>query len=319
MARKNLLKGLMEPAGGLETKAASPAPPRPAPTKGAIGAVSQSLADLKRRAVVDLDPNLIDGGGVDDRLEDDVEDHARLVASIAEYGQQVPILVRPGTDDPDRYQLVYGRRRVKALRELGQPVKAMIRDLDDRALVLAQGQENSARRDLSFIEKCHFAQQLAQSGYDRKVICDALHIDKTLISRMLNVADRIPVQLRTAIGAAHGVGRDRWVKLSELLDTSPLELDELVVLAHGDASDDRFEAVLKAASPQDVKPAPQPKPQKNHRPIRATDGTEIGQVRQNRNGLTLTIRSGRAGGFDAWLAENIDEIHRDWMKTRRGG
>ena len=230
-------------------------------------------------------------------------------------------MVRPSTDDPNRYQIVYGRRRVLAMRELGQPVKAMVRDLDDRELVLAQGQENSARRDLSFIEKCNFALQLAQAGYDRKVICDALHIDKTLISRMLGVAERIPQEILTAIGAAHSVGRDRWVLLAETLDASDLNTTELVALAHGETSDDRFEAVLKAAGPRQTnaatKPDPKPKPKKDHRPIRDPKGAEIGQVRQNRNGLTVTIRSGRAGGFDAWLADNIDEIHRDWLKNHR--
>lgn len=321
MARKNLLKGLMEAPTGLETKSASPAPPR-APTnttKGAIGAVSQSIADLKRRSIVDLDPDLIDGGGVEDRLENDSDDHARLMASLSEYGQQVPIMVRPSVDDPNRYQIVYGRRRVLALRELGLPVKAMVRELDDRELVLAQGQENSARRDLSFIEKCNFALQLAQAGYDRKVICDALHIDKTLISRMLSVAERIPTPIMTAIGAAHGIGRDRWVTLSEAMEASDMTTTELTALAHGQTSEDRFEAVLKAASPKATKPKPKPKSEakKDHRAIRDPEGAEIGRVRQNRNGLTVTIRSGRAGGFDAWLAKNIDDIHRDWLKTHR--
>jgi ParB family transcriptional regulator, chromosome partitioning protein len=44
-----------------------------------------------------------------------------------------------------------------ALRDLGQPVRALVRDFDDAALVMAQGQENGARRDLSFIEKANFA------------------------------------------------------------------------------------------------------------------------------------------------------------------
>ena len=323
MARKNLLKGLMEP---LETKSASPAPPTDrartglGATKGAVGAVSQSIADLKSRAVIDLDPDLIDAGGIDDRLEHDAEDHANLVASLREYGQQVPVMVRPNADDPDRYQIVYGRRRVMAMRELGLPVKAMVRMLDDQELVLAQGQENSARRDLSFIEKCNFALQLAQTGYDRKIICDALHIDKTLISRMLSVAERIPQEVMTAIGAAHGIGRDRWVTLSEALEASDLSATELATLAHGHTSEDRFEAMLAATGPQAVKPKPKPKPEpkKDHRAIRDPKGAEIGQIRQNRNGLTVMIRSGRAGGFDAWLADNIDEIHRDWLKRQSG-
>ena len=140
----------------------------------------------------------------------------RAARSIAEYGQQVPVLVRPHPKIEGRFQIVYGRRRVLALRDLGQPVKALIRDLDDHELVLAQGQENTARRDLSFIEKCNFARQMVAAGYKRQIICDALSIDKTLISRMLSVADRIPLDVVEAIGAAPSIGRDRWLALADL-------------------------------------------------------------------------------------------------------
>lgn len=56
------------------------------------------------------------------------------------------MLLRPSPNDAERFQIVCGRHRVAALRELGQPVKALIRVLDDRAVILTQGQENTARR-----------------------------------------------------------------------------------------------------------------------------------------------------------------------------
>ncbi len=152
-------------------------------------------------------------GGLADRLESDAEADATLRQSIADHGQQVPVLVRPHPQTPGRFQIVFGRRRVLALRDLGQPVKALIRDLSDQELVLAQGQENTARRDLSFIEKVNFARQLQEHGYDRKVICDALSVDKTLVSRMLSLAERIAPDVIAMIGAAPSIGRDagrRW-------------------------------------------------------------------------------------------------------------
>ena len=244
MARKDLLKGLME---GAEKPAeeARVNPGRPRYTKGAIGAVSQSLADLKTRAITDLDPHLIEAGGMDDRLESDPADDQALTASIETYGQQVPVLVRPHPTTEGRYQIVYGRRRVLAMRDLGQPVKAMIRDLDDAELVMAQGQENSARRDLSFIEKANFARQMRDAGYERKAMCDALHIDKTVISRMLSVVDRIPLEILHTIGAAPGIGRDRWGKMAELIekDEAGIAVPSLIT---GETSDERFESLIKA-------------------------------------------------------------------------
>ncbi len=133
MGRKDLLKNLM--SADVETKSAKPA--RVRRQGGAIGAVSQSIADLKARSIEDIDPELIDAGGLHDRLERNEADHASLVASIRDYGQQVPVLLRPHPEDDSRFEVVYGRRRVAALRELGLTVKAMIRDLDDRQAVLA--------------------------------------------------------------------------------------------------------------------------------------------------------------------------------------
>lgn len=198
------------------------APPSPPPlpshgaARGAIGAVGRSIADLKARALVDLDPALIDPGGLVDRLGEDPEDAARLLASIREHGQQVPVLARPHPGIPGRYQIVYGRRRAAALAALGRPVRALVRALDDRDLVLAQGQENSARRDLSFIEKASFARAMLAAGYDRATAQAALSTDKTQISRMLSVTDRLPEAVIAAIGPAHGIGRDRWCVLAEV-------------------------------------------------------------------------------------------------------
>ncbi len=83
-----------------------------------------------------------------------------LVEAIREQGQQVPILVRPHPDRPGRYQVAFGHRRLRAVAEIGIPVRAVVRDLTDEQLVVAQGQENNERRDLSYIEKARFAQKL---------------------------------------------------------------------------------------------------------------------------------------------------------------
>ena len=67
----------------------------------------------------------------------------------------------------------------------------MVRQLSDRELVVAQGQENSARADLSFIERARFALHLEVAGYDRETIISALSVDKTTVSRLISVASQI--------------------------------------------------------------------------------------------------------------------------------
>lgn len=305
MARKDLLKGLM---GGVErTRSGAPAPRM---SKGAIGAVSKSIADLKTRALVDVPADLIDSAGLVDRLDTDEAGIEALAASIRVYGQQVPVLLRLSPNYEGRYQVVYGRRRVAALKRLGLPVKAMIRDLQDRDLIVAQGQENAARRDLTFIEQANFARQMVTMRFERKIICDALHIDKTVISRMLKVTDEVPEDLIRAIGSAPGVGRDRWLSFAAHLRGK--DPTKAIALAKGETSDQRFEAVLQGFAKPKGDPAGTPPA-----PLTASNGKEIGQVSRSTGRTVLTFKRAEADGFDDWLAENINRIHRDFL-TERG-
>ncbi|KKN06229.1 hypothetical protein LCGC14_1079350, partial [marine sediment metagenome] len=256
MARKDLLKGLMAPpppgaAGHADatTKANAPAAPvkRPArPAKGAIGAVSQSIAELRTRAFTEVPADMIDGAGLKDRLGDDDEGLARLEQSLLTHGQKMPVLLRHSPNDEGRYEVIYGRRRIAALRRLRLPVKALIQNMSDRELILAQGLENSARRDLSFVEKANFARQMIDMGYDRAFVGEALHVDKTVVSRLLSIAARVPVALIVAIGPAPAAGRTRWSELAALLETRADGGAGLVAAAEGAGSDQRFEAVLRA-------------------------------------------------------------------------
>lgn len=329
MARKNLLDGLMTPPKSAP-QAPAPAEPdrarldtaKPRYTKGAIGAVSQSIADLKSRSVIEIDPMDIEGGGMTDRLDADEADLAVLARSIKSYGQQVPVLLRPHPVKPGKYQIVFGRRRVLAMRDLGQPVKAMIRDLDDQALVMAQGQENAARKDLSFIEKANFARQMRDANYDRQAICDALHVDKTVISRMLSAVDRISIGLIECIGAAPSVGRDRWSKLADLAEKLDWSDTELAALSIGDNSDRRFNSLITALTTADerrrgIAAKGTAKRAEAGESLLGDAGEPLGRFKRGKQDLTLTIRSASADGFDQWLVDNFDRIHRDW-KNQRG-
>ncbi len=302
MARKNLLQGLMEGAPARRDDEASTLPRY---ERGAIGAVSKSIDDLKRRAIIDVHPDHIDNAGFRDRLDEDAEGLAALTESIRDYGQQVPVLLRQSPNHEGRFDVVYGRRRVAALKILRQPVKALVRDLNDRDLVIAQGQENSARKDLSFVEKALFAQQMVKAGYDRKIVCDALSIDKTVISRMLTVVDTLPLKLIQAIGTAPSVGRDRWLSLVQRARGA--DQSALLRAARGDSSDERFEAVFVAASP--VR-APLAGPQM----LTGRDGQALGEARKGKTKTVIEL-SGEGRAFGEWLADHLDEVHRNWLES----
>ncbi|RAP41072.1 hypothetical protein BYZ73_11605 [Rhodovulum viride] len=177
----------------------------------------------------------------------------------------------------------------------------MVRELDDCGLVIAQGQENAARRDLTFIERANFARQMRDAGYDRKIICDALHVDTTLISRMLSVADRVLIEV---IGSAPGIGRDRWLALADKLKGR-----DLADRAVGESSDARFEAVM-AALARPRPPAPRP------RIVTVPDGRALAKVARKRGRTVLSVDNGVSAGFEKWLVENLARLHGDWQDGR---
>lgn len=331
MGRKNLLKGLMDQAGtgsaapkSDETLVSEPkAAPAPRYSKGAIGAVSKQIEELKSRSVIELDPFAIKAAGMMDRLEHDEPDHQTLMHSLQTYGQQVPVLVRPDPEDDGQYLIVYGRRRVLALRDLGLPVKAMVRDLDEAEAIMAQGQENSARRDLSFVERVNFARQMEAAGYDRKIIADALSTDKTLVSRMLKVADALPVDLIEKIGAAHGIGRERWTRFAQLWIDREVALDEaldMLAVHPGQGSDARFETLIKWLEGLGGHSTAQKRASSRKPPAMPLTGPKgkYGRIVKSGDNLVIEVSARKSGGFDQWLIENIDSIHQDWLDRRDG-
>ena len=107
-------------------------------------------------------------------------------------------------------------------------MRAVVKELDDKDHVIAQGQENSARADLSFIEKAVFAGNLERNGYDREVIMAALSVDKTVVSKMISVAKDIPAEIIKAVGAAKNSGRDRWYDLAKKIREGGVSVREMI-------------------------------------------------------------------------------------------
>jgi ParB family transcriptional regulator, chromosome partitioning protein len=201
--------------------------------------------------VVEIAPSEIELSFVRDRLPVETDpSFESLKAQIAAQGQQLPILVRPHPEDPRRYQVAYGHRRLRAAAELGRPVRAIVRKLSDDELVIAQGQENGQRHDLSFIERALFAAALEKRSFDRDTISAALGVDKPELSRLLGVVVAIDLAVIHAIGPAPKVGRPRWISLADRA-TVPNASERIRAIVDGDGfaamdSNSRFTAVLSA-------------------------------------------------------------------------
>ena len=142
MARKNLLSGLAASEDVVSESSTFAYPMRGA-SKSMIRSVSelakQADAYLEGERVLDLDPSVIDISFVSDRMEDDQEQYRELLEAIRENGQNSPILVRPHPGIDGRYMIVFGHRRVRVAKELGRKVRAVVKAIDDKAHVIAQG------------------------------------------------------------------------------------------------------------------------------------------------------------------------------------
>jgi ParB family transcriptional regulator, chromosome partitioning protein len=322
---KALVPAALRSMTGIVSPTASSSPlPVPRSGSGALKAMGLELDGMKLAAeeasalreklsggemVVLLDPALVDAAFVRDRMDELREADTALEASIAEHGQQVPILVRPHPVKPGHYEAVYGHRRLSALRRLGQPVRAVVKAMSDDELVIAQGQENNARLDLSFIERARFAAVLEERGFSRHTIMAALDVHKADIARYIAVIETINSRLIERIGPAPKTGRPRWMKLGELLGSKRLpETVEVLLASPGFAakdSDQRFAAVIAAltAKPAAVAPVTAWRSADGRLEVMRRRGTTSGQ---------LQFGGADSAAFTAFLQSRLDQLHAEF-------
>jgi ParB family transcriptional regulator, chromosome partitioning protein len=342
MARKNLLTGLTEKkltAVNSDEVAPPKAPPLAFSGRGAFGAVTRTIDALAVRAdaarnlearlaagetIAELDTKAIDRSFITDRMQSDDESYRLLRAAIEAEGQASPILVRPHPTAEGRYQVAFGHRRLRVASELGRPVRCIVKPLTDRELVIAQGQENSARADLSFIERGRFAQALEQAGYDRPTIMTALSVDKTVLSRMISVVNALPANLIAAVGPAPGAGRDRWLDIVQgWSESKATAIDSLLADAAfgGAESDERFTMLhqLLTQPPPVVRPAdgarPVPAKRSNQRVTRywaPKGGDRVVKIVVEPDAFTLTIDKAVAPDFGEFIMARLARLYAEY-------
>jgi ParB family transcriptional regulator, chromosome partitioning protein len=326
MTRRNVLKSLLEeqlaPANSM---AQSESQARDRVLAGPVRTMSLTLDRIEEESralqealatgasVVELDPNSIDASLIQDRLPDaDDTSFVTLKESLREHGQEVPILVRPHPQREGRYQAAYGHRRLLATRELGLKVKAVVRVLDDRQLIIAQGIENSARRDLSFIERAIFAKTLEAGGYDRPMIMAALSTDKTELSKMISVARAVPDPIAHALGPAPKAGRRRWLQLADLLKAPKAARRLELMLADPDLprdSDARFQKALAVAAEKGSKALP-------NETCKTPEGTPLARVTRDARATVVRFDTKTEAEFANYVVERLSALYEEFRARR---
>ncbi|PDT16085.1 plasmid partitioning protein RepB [Rhizobium sp. J15] len=321
MARKNPFMNVMTNAGPDESRVALDYT-----IKGASKSILSSIDEIAARAdrllegetIVELEPDLIDPSFVRDRIEDDEQEFAELRSAIHDRGQDSPILVRPHPKALGRYMVVFGHRRLRAARELGKKVRAVVKQLQDRDHLVAQGQENSARANLSFFEKAMFASEIARLHVDgdNAIILSALSLDRATLSKMLAVAS-MPGEVLDAVGAAKGIGRDRWYELKALLDR-PTNLEKALAFVKSEEfgdkkGDDRFNALLAY-----VKTSGRANSTKRIRNTKwvSEDKSVAIDLKSDGRTYTLALRAKDALGFGDFLSENLSNLYQTYRSRK---
>lgn len=133
------------------------------------------------------------------RREFSEEELADLVASIRENGLLQPIVVRaaPGGSS---WELVAGERRWRAVTRLGwREVPALVREVDDRTMLVLALVENLQRSALSALEEAAGYQQLASEfGLTQQQIADAVGRDRSTIANAMRLL-QLPATVRNLL------------------------------------------------------------------------------------------------------------------------
>ncbi|WP_269932839.1 plasmid partitioning protein RepB [Aminobacter sp. HY435] len=314
-----------------ETKSAESELARPRSASGAVKAMGLSLGGLSKEIeearrlreslesserVSKIDTALVEASFVSDRLDHGPQDadFEALMTSIEQSGQQVPVLLRPHPEKQGRYQTAYGHRRVRAAHSIGVPVLAIVRPLSDIELVLAQGKENSERRDLSFIERALFAHELISRGFERGVVQDALSLHKAEMTRFLQVAEAVPMDIARAIGAAPKIGRPRWMALAELLrgDAAQVKAYDEVTSARflKASSDERFNLLFTRLQRKAAAAGP--------REIRDGQGRAVAHLVMSKGKARVDFVEKYDGEFEDFLGTELPKLLERYSQARTG-
>ena len=271
--------------------------------RGTIGSVRAGLGGIQEIAA-----DQILAWGPQDRLGSALESATELedlIESIRASGQQVPVLLRPSVEQDGKFEVIYGRRRIRACAALKQPVKALIRTLDDTEALMAKGLENASRTDLSYYERARFAEGILAQGYTRAEVIQALAVSKNTLSQMERITRLVPSEAGDAIGAAPGHGRPKWMALAAAFEKNVLTVGHVLksvgALPPGAGSDARLEAVMRDLAAQQARPkAP---------PVAARAPVPGVEIKAGGSNLTLSVKkTGQSKPFAEWLDQNLDGL-----------
>lgn len=117
-----------------------------------------------------------------------------LATSIRENGLLQPLVVRPAPGAPDRFELVAGERRFRAVTRLGwEDVPVLVREASDETLLVLALVENLQREALNPMEEAEGYRSLVERfGMSQADIARAMGKDRSTVANFLRLLNLPP-------------------------------------------------------------------------------------------------------------------------------
>ncbi|SDZ70549.1 chromosome partitioning protein, ParB family [Variovorax sp. YR266] len=219
-----------------------------------------------------------------------------LAESIRQHGVLEPVSLRSHSEQPDRYIVNRGERRVRAARRAG--LAAIAAFVDERVDPFAQAVENLHREDMSPLDLATFIAEREREGHSRAEIARRLGKPRSFITEAAKL-NEAPEELRRAVDQGRLGGDIRTLyQLVAVARDRPHEIQEL--LARG--------GPIGRARPDEAPGCLRPR-ESGGPPETATSGCRVGRVASSGRTVLVVEHGGRRGALRIKAQDsNVGEV-----------
>ncbi len=124
----------------------------------------------------------------------------RLLASLAETGQQTPIVVVVAPDHPERYLVIDGHKRIAALQQLGRDtVEATVWAMSEAEALLLERSLRFGRQETALEQGWLLAEMEQRFGYSIEELARRFDRSVSWVSRRLALVELIPEAIQQQV------------------------------------------------------------------------------------------------------------------------
>ena len=222
----------------------------------------------------------------------------QLADSIRRHGVVQPIVVRKIAEG--QFQLVAGERRLIASKKAGlDRIPAIVKDLDDREMLVVALVENVQREDLGAIERARAFKRLGdEQGFSHQAIAEASGLGRSTVSNALRLLELDPASLAALERGEITEGHARALLAETDLASRRQLLARMI-----------DEKMSVRTTEQEVKLAITPKPGK-HKRKGSADARALERRLNEATGLKVRIEERGAGGRVVLTYATLAEFDR---------